>query len=142
MTALATLRFRVLDTGCWQWLGGLTPDGYGRAWDPATAQMTVAHRLAYETLTGSTVPDRMVLDHLCRTAACVNPAHLEAVTQAENLRRGTDARYAGRCHRGHPWPESAVETSSGRKCSVCQKINQREWYLRQRARHQRELVVR
>lgn len=34
------------------------------------------------------IPDGLQLDHLCRNPSCVNPAHLEIVTGAENIRRG------------------------------------------------------
>jgi hypothetical protein len=34
----------------------------------------------------------MHLDHLCRVRSCVNPAHLEPVTNAENCRRGANAK--------------------------------------------------
>lgn len=45
------------------------------------------HRLVYEALRGE-IPKGLHLDHLCRTPACVNPWHLEPVTQQENVRRG------------------------------------------------------
>jgi hypothetical protein len=34
------------------------------------------------------IPAGLHLDHLCRVRDCVNPEHLEPVTNAENLRRG------------------------------------------------------
>jgi len=45
-----------------------------------------SHRVVYEHHRGP-IPVGMVIDHLCRTKACVNPDHLEVVTQTENCRR-------------------------------------------------------
>jgi len=44
------------------------------------------HRLVYTLVVGP-IPDGLVLDHLCCNKACCNPAHLEPVTQSENIRR-------------------------------------------------------
>lgn len=75
---------------CWIWQQELTK-GYGLFWDgPRTSKQHrahQAHRWAYESLVGP-IPGGLVIDHLCRQPACVNPAHLEPVTQRENMLRG------------------------------------------------------
>lgn len=72
-------------SGCWIWTGALTTNGYGQVrWGDRTLR---AYRLVYELLVGP-IPDGLQLDHLCRNRRCVNPAHLEPVTQWENWARG------------------------------------------------------
>lgn len=77
---------RGYETPCWVWQRGRTGNGYGQE----TARR-LAHRVYYESLVGP-IPKGMQLDHLCRVRHCVNPAHLEPVTNAVNSRRGARAK--------------------------------------------------
>lgn len=70
--------------GCWIWQL-VVQNGYGLTY--SKGKHGKAHRRIYELLVGP-VPDDMHLDHLCRNTLCVNPAHMEIVTPAENVRRG------------------------------------------------------
>ena len=82
--------YEVMPDGCWLWrkaLGGGT--GYGQL--RMNGRTHNAHRVMYERLVGP-VPEGLVLDHLCRVRACVNPDHLEPVTFAENMRRGANVK--------------------------------------------------
>lgn len=87
--------------GCWNWKAG-KQNGYGCYW--INGKGILAHRFAYETLIGP-IPKGLVLDHLCRNQACVNPAHLEPVTDRTNILRGIGlaAKNAKKthCKRGH-----------------------------------------
>lgn len=80
------------ESGCWLWQKGKDRDGYGVAnWDGKTWR---AHRLSYTHVHGA-IADGMELDHRCEIHECVNPAHLDPVTNLENwirgyLRRGMD----------------------------------------------------
>lgn len=75
---------------CWLWTAGRAQHGHG-VFGLSGGGTTTAHRWSYEFHFGS-IPVGLHLDHLCRVANCVNPAHLEPVTCRENIRRGRYAR--------------------------------------------------
>lgn len=70
-------------TGCWNWTGDINSNGYGRVWINGQRQM--AHREVYRRINGN-IGNKQI-DHLCCNRRCVNPHHLEKVTQKENLKR-------------------------------------------------------
>lgn len=83
-------RVQEQEGGCWLWVGTVDR-GYGLL--SVDGKTVRAHRYSYETLVGP-IPDGLQIDHLCRNRGCVNPAHLEPVTQVENIRRGDAAKLA------------------------------------------------
>lgn len=103
--------------GCWTWLSARDRHGYGRI-GLTNGRAVLAHRVAYELVIGP-IPSGMVLDHLCRNPPCVNPAHLEVVTQAENMRRAAAA--ITHCPRGHAYDEANTyrNPSGDRICRTC-----------------------
>ena len=113
---------------CWEWTGAKTGLGYGNFY---VAGRTVrAHRFVYEAARGA-IPDGLVLDHLCRNPKCVNPAHLEPVTQRENILRGASdiSSRATRthCKRGHALAGENLQISKlgHRQCAECKRLHNR-----------------
>jgi len=126
----------VLDgNGCWEWVGSICPRGYG-SWRAHGEQR--AHRAVYRMLRGP-IPEGLTLDHLCRNRSCVNPDHLEAVTNKVNILRGEGvcAKHARQthCNRGHPLDEmnTIVDKRGRRRCHICNNNSSREWGRRIRA---------
>ncbi|WP_416902719.1 HNH endonuclease signature motif containing protein [Micromonospora echinospora] len=149
MSSLHPLRLRAfiaqVDTtggpdACWTWRGDITADGYGRFGKKSEP----AHRVAYGLMVRP-VPDGLNVDHLChnhdttcpggttcRHRRCVNPAHLEAVTQRDNVLRSRHTaphRNAAKTHcpQGHAYtPENTYSrrTAKGRarrECRTCRR---------------------
>lgn len=128
----------VLDNGCWQWTGFITPEGYG-ALGYKGKRNVLAHRAVYEEFVGP-IPNGLTLDHTCHTdntacpgafqcphRSCVNPDHLEPVTSAVNVQRGNNTRKTA-CVHGHDYtPENTYRGRNGtsaRRCVKCYTIRE------------------
>jgi hypothetical protein len=83
------------NTGCWEWQRHIGNSGYAlftpKGMSKNNRKTMLAHRYFYEKNKGP-IPEDYVLDHLCGVRRCVNPNHLEIVTQKENCRRGKGAK--------------------------------------------------
>jgi hypothetical protein len=77
------------ENGCWIWQRAINRHGYGHI--QIDRKTCAAHRVYYERAKGP-IPDGLVIDHICRVRACVNPDHMEAVTVTENTRRGANTK--------------------------------------------------
>lgn len=127
---------------CWPWLGARQPNGYGKMGSGGSHGRTLlAHRVSYELNVGP-IPDGLTIDHLCRNPACVNPAHMEVVTGAENILRGESAAARNsrktHCPAGHPYDEEntllhRLRTGKyGRECRECNKLRCRDRYQKRK----------
>ena len=121
---------RSTESDCWLWAGAVNNKGYGQIGVDGKTRST--HRVAYEVAHGP-IPEGTQIDHTCHNAdttcpggtscvhrRCINPAHLEAVTQGENERRAS----RDKCPNGHDYtPENTAQRrDNGRRiCLTCQR---------------------
>jgi hypothetical protein len=116
---------------CWFWVAGRFDSGYGAFWLGGRTRR--AHRVAYEYFVGP-IPEGLRLDHLCRNRGCVNPYHLEPVTDAVNHQRGDTGMNAfnkakTHCVHGHRLSGENLLTyplkRGRRECRACHNSRQR-----------------
>lgn len=134
MTELQKTRFwsHVKKTqDCWYWLLKPTMYGYGQfKLDKKTLR---SHRLSYELIVGN-IPDGLCLDHLCKNRMCVNPEHLEPVTNRENVLRGSGITAINSkktiCHMGHKLNGNNLyiaPKTGKRNCRKCRALAVLKW---------------
>lgn len=109
-------------TGCWLWTGPVGNHGYGTSGGGSTGEKLV-HRIAHVLFIGP-IPPRYQVDHVakrgCTSKLCINPAHLEAVTQRENLIRQGEA--VTHCPRGHEYTaENTYRSPKAPRCRRCRE---------------------
>lgn len=93
---LSPIEYLEIDMGhktpCWIWQRGKDKNGYGRCHAKVAGSRTMLAHVYYYTQKHGPVPEGLQLDHLCRVPSCVNPGHLEVVSNAENTQRGLVAK--------------------------------------------------
>lgn len=129
---LERLAFRTVKQadGCWLWTGAKNTKGYGHIRSDGNGPLISVHRVAYQATHGL-IPDGAEIDHLCFVRNCVNPAHLEAVDHATNIRRGRHNQNHGKTHciHGHEFDEVNIHIDyrGRRRCRTCTRLNMRRY---------------
>lgn len=131
---------------CWLWMGTAMGKGYGQFHRGVGLGATPAHRWSYEQEFGP-VPEGMQLDHVaargCSSKLCVNPAHLEVVTNRVNSLRSNNVGAINaaktHCAQGHPLDGDVRVVRNGdnirRICRICERESGRRYKARIRGQH-------
>lgn len=124
--AAARVRARCRRDGdCLVWTGATNADGYGVIRVPGG--FDYVHRVIYVDEVGP-IPEGYVIDHVktrgCRSRACCKSAHLEAVTQAENLRRGEGTKLT-------PDDVAAIRAAGGTHAALGRRFGVDPWTIAQ-----------
>lgn len=123
-------------TGCWNWVGGKTERGYGKA--SFLGRLTHAHRLAAYLWLKHPLDSPLFVLHRCDNPSCFNPKHLFIGTQQDNV---MDAVRKGRhrqtkkthCPKGHPYEGyNLKQEPTGRRCRICYNIYRADLYRRKK----------
>lgn len=124
------LREGISREDCWLYAQAINEHGYGEIYGRGKKHR--AHRVMYENFVGE-IPEGLVIDHLCMVTWCINPAHLEPVTNEENIRRYVAT--ITHCPNGHEYtPENTRLKKIGktmvRKCRICVSATNKAYYQR------------
>lgn len=132
---------------CWLWVGVIDKTtGYGKFW--CAGKNRNAHRVIVE-LSGVVIPKGKQVDHLCRRHDCVNPGHLDIVSNRENALRGVGPTAMNakktQCKLGHALTPDNIYSPpyrpNSRWCRVCCRIRRKRGKAKQRAKRAAQAIA-
>lgn len=81
-------RVSISESGCWEWSLSRNTQGYGRL--VRNGKTWFAHRFSYTAFIGK-IATGLQINHKCNNTSCVNPEHLYAGTQKQNVKDMNDS---------------------------------------------------
>lgn len=118
-----------LNDECWLWIGSKDRKGYGQ-FRVASNKTNKAHIFSY-VLHFGLIPKKLHVDHKCSNTSCVNPFHLQLLTNKKNNEKSNSPSAINKrkthCIHGHSFTKSnTIRYKDGyRRCKTCE-INRRK----------------
>lgn len=115
-------------SGCWEWQGRLSDDGYGKFWFQGKNHR--AHRVAFFINYGYWAEE---VAHLCQNRRCVRPKHLADQSHPQNMAVfDSHQRRKTCCPKGHKYTteNTMVDKRGWRKCRICARAVVRNHYYK------------
>jgi hypothetical protein len=117
---------------CWVWTAGITGDGYGAFW--INGETLHAHRVSWMLSYGfDSIPNNLIVDHICRNRACVRVDHLRLLDNRENVLCGNGITAANmrktHCIKGHEFKgKNLLVEGNRRRCKTCIRNRRKRKY--------------